>query len=297
MRDDLRRKGEVTKDLGDFVLFRMDGDFKSHKVRKEDVEILTFLAPTQVPKTLNLNLGDEAVLFSEFEDICSHDKEGLGPDQILSGDHIKLGWWVIQRDLIEVAGASLVDPIVVYQITHGILDTTVEAQEIVQKAHLILLRQFSKAGILGIPIFAAEHWTLLVLRKVGDKVQVRYYDSLKEENIVSRVVADIILSDFRSSGLKLKFPSAMPAKTHCRSWQINGVDCGVFVLHFWEGEARRFVGEGWSLKFPTTSNKGIICKVRNRLVQLVKQMQKIPAERAKAAAKVKAKAKAAPVRP
>ena len=258
--------------------FRVDGDFKNHKVRKEDVEILSFLAPTQVPRTLNLNMGDKAVLFAEFEDICSHEKEGLGPEQMLSGDHIKLGWWIIQRDLIEVAGAYFVDPIVVFQITHGILETAVEAHEIVQKAHLILLRQFSKVGILGIPIFAIEHWTLLVLRKVGDEVQVRYYDSLKEENIVSRVVADIILSDFRSSGLKLKFPSAMPAKTNCRSWQINCVDCRVFVLHFWEVEVRRFVGEGWSLKFPTTSNKGIIWKVRNRLVQLVKQMQTIPAE-------------------
>ena len=60
---------------------------------------------------------------------------------------------------------------------------------------------------------------------------------------------------------------------------------------------RRWLGEGWSFKFPTTSAKGLIWKVRNRLIQLAKQMQKIPAERTKAAAKAKAKAKAAPALP
>ena len=86
---------------------------------------------------------------------------------------------MIKRDLIEVQGAVLIDPIVVYQISHGVVEGSPEALEIVQKAYLILDRQFSKAGILGIPIFAAEHWTLLVLRKFADKVDVRYYDSLK----------------------------------------------------------------------------------------------------------------------
>ena len=32
--------GQVTKELGDHVLFKVNGDFKTHKVRKEDVEIL-----------------------------------------------------------------------------------------------------------------------------------------------------------------------------------------------------------------------------------------------------------------
>ena len=218
---------------------------------------------------------------------------------MLSGDHIKLGWWIVQRDLIEVGGVCFVDPVVPYQITNGIFVKTAEALEIVEKANLILLRQFNKAGIVGIPIFAAEHWTLLVLRKVGEEVQVRYYDSLKVPSDLSRSVADFILQFFRHTCEEHKFPENLPEKSNYRSWQINGVDCGVFVLHFWEGEVRRFVGEGWSLKFPMTSGKGPIWKVRNRLIQLVRQMQKIPAEREKAAAKAKAKskAKAAPALP
>ena len=65
---------------------------------------------------------------------------------MLSGDHILLGWWVIQRDLIEVGGACLVDPIVAYQISHGIAEEGPEVAEIVEKVCLILLRQFAKLG-------------------------------------------------------------------------------------------------------------------------------------------------------
>ena len=44
------------------------------------------------------------------------------------------------------------------------------------------------------------------------------------------------------------------------------------------------------MKFPTTSGKGVICKARQRMMMLIAQMQKIPAEREKAKAKGKSEA-------
>ena len=41
------------------------------------------------------------------------------------------------------------------------------------------------------------------------------------------------------------------------------------------------------MKFPTTSGKGVIYKMRVRVMSLIQQMQKIPAEREKAMAKAK----------
>ena len=137
-------------------------------------------------KTLNLNRGDKAVLYAQFKEICVHAKEGLAQNQMMSGDHIPLGWWVIQRDLIEVGGACLVDPIVAYQISHGIAEEGPKIAEILVKA-----------GILGIPIWAKEHWTLLVLRKMDKEVQVRYYDNLKEKSGCSALGADYILEFLR----------------------------------------------------------------------------------------------------
>ena len=150
----------------------------------------------------------------------------------------------------------LVDPIVAYQISHGIAEKSAEALEIVEKASLILLRQFCKAGILGIPIWAKEHWTLLVLRKMEKEVQVRYCDSLKGKSEFSASVADYILEFLRNScAAEFEFPIDLPEKSNIRSMHTNGIDCGFFLLHYWEGEVRRWIGEGWSVKFPTASGK------------------------------------------
>ena len=74
---------------------------------------------------------------------------------------------------------------------------------------------------------------------------------------------------------------ASPALARCNSAiQHNGVDCGVFVLHYWEGEVRRFNGEGWPLKYPRTS--GEIRKRKERLVGLVKQVVKFTEDLLKA---------------
>ena len=154
--------------------------------------------------------------------------------------------------------------------------------EIVKKAGCILLRQFHKAGLLGVPVWADEHWTLLVFRKVGKVVHVRYYDSLKIPISTSAAVADYVLGFIRNRCTDdYEFPLVLPERTNIRSWQINNIDCAFFSLYFWEGECRRWIGEGWSLKFPTTSGKGPIWKLRSRMIALIAQMQKIPAEREK----------------
>ena len=284
------QEGEVTKELGDDVLIKMEDAPISYKVRKDAVEILSYLVKASVQKPLNLNRGDKEILFAEFRDICTEPKEGLQMNEMASGDHLKLGWYIIKRDLISVQGAIFADPAIIYQISHGIQEKTEESLEIVKKASLILLMQFYKAGILGLPIWAQNHWTLCVFRKLGKVTEVRYYDSLKEPSSISQAVADHILQFIRKMCAdEWEFPEVLPARTNTRSWQINGVDCAFFCLHYWEGECRRWIGEGWSLNFPTTSNKGLIYKMRARMISLIGQMQKIPAEREKAKAKAKAK--------
>ena len=280
--------GKVIKELGDSVLFRIHGNPISHKVRKDSIELLSYLSKPLVPKALNLNKGDKEILFCEFPDLCNHASEGLQMNGMASGDHLKLCWWIIQRDLIEVQGACLADPIIIYQISHGLQEKSEESMEIVKKAGCILLRQFHKAGLLGVPVWADEHWTLLVFRKVGKVVHVRYYDSLKIPSSTSAAVADYILQFIRERcTVDFEFPLVVPEKNNTRSWQINGVDCAFFAAYFWEGECRSWIGEGWSMKFPTTSGKGVIYKMRARVISLITQMQKIPAEREKAMAKAK----------
>jgi hypothetical protein len=58
--------------------------------------------------------------------------------------------------------------------------------------------------------------------------------------------------------------------------QHNGVDCGAFVLHYWEGEVRRFRGEGWPLSYPWTA--GPIKARKTRLISFVAQVRRSNAQ-------------------
>ena len=156
------------------MLFQIHGNPISHKVRKDSLELLSYAAKPSVQKALNLNRGDKEMLFVELPDLCKHVSEGLQMNGMASGDRLKLCWWIIQRDLIEVQGACFADPVIIYQISHGLQEKSEENLEIVKKVGCILLRQFHKAGLLGVPVWAENHWTRLVFRKVGKVVLVRY---------------------------------------------------------------------------------------------------------------------------
>ena len=111
---------------------------------------------------------------------------------------------------------------------------------------------------------------MLVFRRYQDKVDVRYYDSLSELAVYNLSKAETIVKVVRDELQLEELPTIERSNT--RSRQTNGVDCGVFALHFWEGEVRRFRGEGWAMEFPQTS--GNIKVRKNRLRQLVGQVQK-----------------------
>ena len=284
------------------VLVQVGTDVKKHLVRTEAIEIIDWLLPPSVPKQLNLNLGEKEELLSLFPDLCSLEAEGLTQQGRLSGDHLKLLDWIIRRDLIDTRGAAFIQPVLIFQFLAAELESTADAKEIREKAGQVLIQRFKTNGLIGVPVYAAPsdaeaHWTLLVIRKLnGDQVVCRYYDSLQKEAAINRTVSDDILSFMKESFPGMSWPDVLPPRSNTRSRQMNGIDCGVFVGYFWEGELRSFLGEGWSLPFPITAGRGIIGKMRGRVIQLNKQMLKIHSEKEKKGkAKAKAKGKAAVV--
>ena len=282
----------VKQQFPEYLLVQDPNDPRCFKVRPDDIDVLDLVVPTSTKKQLALNMGERAVLLWQFPDICDVAGEGLQMNQMLSGDHLLLQHWVSSRDLIDATGSKFALPAIVDQFVRCALDSTDEAKQLREKAGQILVRQCKRFGLLGLPIFAAEHWTLLVFRKIAEKMHVRYYESLTNESPLNRSVASHVLQFLKEEVPTYEWPDDLPPRSNTRSRQINGIDCGLFAMWFWEGEMRRFVGEGWSLPLPTTSQMGPIYKMRQRLVALVKQMQKLPAEKAKADEKAAAKAKA-----
>jgi len=278
----------VKRHRGEELLLEVAEDFRTWKVQEDQVEVVALVGPASQKKPLTLNAGDKCLLLAKFPDICNVDGEGLKMDERLSGDHLLLQDWMSCRDLsYDTQGSKFVMPTILYQFVKCQLEPGDEALLLQEKARSILSRQFKRFGLLGLPIFSdhtddSAHWTLLILRKIREHVHVRYYDSATNENVFNRSIATDILDFLRHEFNEHKFPDVLPLRANSRSRQINGVDCGVFTMWFWEGEMRRFAGEGWSLPFPSTSQKGPIWRMRERLVGLVRQLQKMAAAKAKA---------------
>lgn len=102
----------------------------------------------------------------------------------LSGEHIRVVEFMIRRDIGEsIQRASCVPPLIAFLITDASLVRGIEAEEIKKTVVLAMVQTFKRSGITGIPVYnssvGSEHWTLSVLRKVLNQVQVRYYDSLQ----------------------------------------------------------------------------------------------------------------------
>ena len=47
----------------------------------------------------------------------------------------------------------------------------------------------------------------------------------------------------------------------------------MFLLHYWEAEVRKFVGQGWTVEWPTPGRTGAMSKRRTRLTGVVEQVR------------------------
>ena len=239
------------------------------KLQLRQVDLLPQLLPTAKPKALQLNKTEKTELFWKFP-MC----EDLVKAGRLTGDHIMLGWWLACRDIQAPTGAYLVPPMVAAAYCESLIDPAAYAAESKLKAAELLRRRFKAHGLLGIPVWSenggagCEHWTLLVVRRfAGMPTQVRYYDSLTEMSPFNKSRAEVLLQEL--------VPEHGELSKANKARQMNGYDCGAFVLYWWEGEARRFRGEGWPLEFPSSQ---LIAQRKGRLISVVTALRKFYAE-------------------
>jgi hypothetical protein len=189
---------------------------------------------------------------------------------------VAIGDWLLQRDLMDCRGAVLLPPTLVAKFT--LASTEVEQQSTAQKAGSVILRAAKQAGLLGVPVWTdgggpgAEHWTLLVVRRFQGSAETRYYDSCDELGAFNLSAANLVFELLRT-GIP-GMPAQLSARSNLRGRQANATDCGTFLLHYWEGEVRRFLGEGWQMEFPQTT--GCIKVRKLRLAGLVAQIRKFP---------------------
>ena len=88
------------------------------------------------------------------------------------------------------------------------------------------------------------------------------YDSLNEPSSSCLEVAEKILGFLRPE-------TQLPASS-CHTYQDDEYSCGQFVLHYWEGEVRQFLGQGWCIGRPY---KKVVVKLRQRMIAVPKDIE------------------------
>jgi hypothetical protein len=181
--------------------------------------------------------------------------------ECLSDLHIVLGNWLLYRDFCRDAMPSkempcLVLPTVVHTFVHAVLE------DVLKDCTNILKGSWKRHGLLGIPINCSNHWTLLVLRRSCTSTKVRYYDSLET------IQADCLTA--AKNILQVLEPGTQFPIIRNKSMQSDSISCGYYLLHYWEGEVRQYVGEGWSVGRPTDLT---IQKLRDRFKSKTKEIQ------------------------
>jgi len=268
---------KVKGQKGTQLKLEIEGVVHSVVCEESLVDWLPQLQPSNPKLPLQLTKQAKVELCYRFPEI-----EALQMKDRLTGDHVMLGSWVVSREVGQVDGADLLPPMVVVSYCSGLLEQGPDGKSCKEKAEKIILKRWRRSGLLGVPVWSmcegqgTEHWTLLVLRRLGAQLQVRYYDSLKEispTNLSSAdLVVQLIVQEMKIEPIVLQRRNA--------ATQLDGISCGAFLFHWWEGELRRFRGEGWPLPYPWQT--GAIKDRKRILVGLVSQILKFRAEQAEA---------------
>jgi hypothetical protein len=222
----------------------------------DDLEFLPALKERSPWKHGKLSAADMMEIKIRLPDL----KKRLGKIDELQDLHVVLGNWLVYRDFLRDNMKAqempvLVNPQAVYAFLN--FESTEDGLEMLSMSKKILLGLWKRHGLLGFPIQMAGHWTLLVFRRSSHETQIRYYDSL--ENIQAQC--------FESAKkiVELLEPDRQVPERRNTAIQPDSISCGLFVLHYWEGEVRQFTGEGWSVGKPSPLH---IKKIRERLMNI-----------------------------
>jgi hypothetical protein len=252
------RPGKV-KDIkanGD-IIWEPEGRLIPWTSHADDVELLPVLKEKGKWKSGKPSTADMMEMRFRLPDL----KKQLGKSEMLNDLHVVLGSWLIYRDFLRGTMKPKDMPCLVSShAVHTFLAS--ESAEVLDMSKDVLEGTWKRHGLLGIPIQVSDHWTLLVLRRAGNVKKVRYYDSLGhvQQNCLAgaKKILELLEPD-------MKFP-----EPRNKAVQQDSLSCGLYVLHYWEGEVRQFVGEGWSVGKPTEFT---VKKVRDRLINITKEIE------------------------
>ena len=139
-----------------------------------DVEFLPPLREKMKFKTGRTSYADLA----EFRLLNPGLTKKLEVKEQLTSEHLILGAWLLYKELLRGKVAVGQMPYFMAPMAvHTFLTADQEDLEQVEQKKIagqILEGRFRRHGLLGVPLYAGEHWTLLVFRRSKDATQIRF---------------------------------------------------------------------------------------------------------------------------
>ena len=251
------------------IEWRPEGLWILWQSQKEDLEFLPALAQKGKLKQGRSSHQELRELRLRLPEL----REKLKAGEALHSQQLALGDWVIARDIQKDFAPDppkipcLLNPEIVLGLFGEDANHSSNCEQVIQG-------HWKRHGLLGIPIAAGGHWTLLVARRSGGDhfkfhdekfVQIRYYESLQAWSSSCWEVAEKIIL--------FLVPNVDPQKikeNRCQTFQQDPTSCGHYVLHYWEGEVRQYLGQGWVVGRPFQK---IIKQREARLIAITKDIE------------------------
>ena len=95
----------------------------------------------------------------------------------------------------------------------------------------VIVQKLDKAAVVLMPVYCSQHWTLVVVQKVGDEVLVEYRDSLQTASEASWQAA--------AKALKVLKGWELPRRCNTAVQPPGSALCGAFVLFWMEQVCRK----------------------------------------------------------
>jgi hypothetical protein len=95
----------------------------------------------------------------------------------------------------------------------------------------VIVQKLDKAAVVLMPVYCSQHWTLVVVQKVGDEVLVEYRDSLQTASEESWQAA--------AKALKVLKGWELPRRCNTAAQPPGSALCGAFVLFWMEQVCRK----------------------------------------------------------
>ena len=252
------------------IEWKPDGFFLTWTSDLYDLEFTPARIPKGKLKTGKSSQADLKEVHMRIPDL----KEKLKPDECLNSHHLVLGDWMIHRDVRRdfPGDPQRLPELVLPEVITGLLGAD---PEIVEQCQNVVRGHMKRCGLLGIPIHAGDHWTLLVCQRNGGRefklheeefLKIRYYDSIQT---FSKTCWDVAWKVIRFIAPKMN-PEKIADIHRCGTYQRDPISCGLYVLHYWEGEVRQFVGQGWSVGRPESK---LIHQRRQRIIVISKELE------------------------